>query len=195
MTLDNPTVIAFIALFNVIIGSITCFFGFRVFRIYLGVIGFLLGAVLALVVIKSDQPAVQWLTLIVAGIAGAFLFYLLWRIGALLAGLLLGATVGLMIAAAFTLSGPTLLIVVAVCAVVGILLSFALAKVIIRLSTAYTGGAQIVLGSLLLIPGGASISVVGGQITSASSVNSLVVLIIWLAVGTFGFLYQMRAAR
>lgn len=198
MIIDSSLVTLF-ALLNVVFGVVACFFGYRVFRQYLTLIGFLFGATLGLALTQNNpETIIKVIAALGLGILFGLIFFWLWRIAVLLAGLLLGAVVGFMISTQLLrLDQTTTTIIIIVLAVIGALLSFAAAKIIIKLSTAVTGSALMVIGGLVLL------GLTSGNTTRVYTVDNLatmtqtntsgiVILIIWIVLATFGFFVQSR---
>ena len=149
-TLTNLTVGAIVL---GLLGIVECFFGYRFFRIVLAIVGFFVGAGIAIALVNTDQSAVNLLAGVIGGLIGATIFYFLYFLGTFLAGIALGATVAAILAGNLGLTASATNIVVLVGAVIGGILGFVLSKYIIMLSTAVTGATQIVYALLLLLPG------------------------------------------
>jgi hypothetical protein len=177
-------------------GLVTCFYGFAVYRIYLTIVGVIAGALLGMALAGDNQGA-QVIAAVIGALIGGVLGYLLYIVGVVVAGITLGLTVGFALATALQLVGNTALIVAVICAVLGAFLAFFLAKIIIMLSTAFSGAAQVVLGVLLLLP-----STVVGVNSAARTANmqldqttTFAALAGILVLGIVGFSWQYRRNR
>lgn len=190
----NQNTLTIIGLVNVIAGVVTCFFGFKVFRLYLMVVGATLGAFIGGTLTAGTSIAVQVLVSLGLGLGGALLFNALYKLGMVIAGLLFGLAVGVVVGTNLGLAGSALVVMIAVLGLLGAVLGLALAKLIIKLSTAFTGSAQIVYGVLVIIPGMATITTAADGTLNISlvGVNSVALLIAWAALGAVGLVVQLR---
>lgn len=168
-----------------LLGILECFFGYRVFRIVLMILGFLIGAGLAVTFLHSDQTIVMILIAVVGGLIGAFIFSFLYFVGTFVAGLLFGAAVGIVLAQTVHLSPTATTIAIVIGAVLGGLLGFILAKYVIMLSTAFTGAAQIVYAVLILF-----LNPPRPSLDSLARNESLIVSGAILVLAAVGFLVQ-----
>src|SRR6187399_2692877 len=105
-------------------GLLACFAGYRVFRIVLGIYGFILGALVASSAMGPDQTWYMVAAAIVGGLVGALILILGYFVGVALIGGALGALIANVLWAAF--SREPGLIVVIVFAVLGALGALAL---------------------------------------------------------------------
>jgi len=178
-----------------LLGIVECFFGYRVFRIVLVVLGFLLGAALAITLVNPDQTILVILTGLFGGLLGAVLFYFLYVIGTFIAGLMFGAAVAATLAASFNLGIDATNIAIIVGAIVGGILGIIFVKYIIMLSTAFTGASQIIYAIAILLPGLGLIPPALDNSTpiwrTASPTSTLAILVL----ATFGFVVQLLSNR
>ncbi len=175
-----------------ILGIIECFFGFRFFRLVLAVLGFFIGAALAIALVSSDQNLVVIIAGLIGGIIGATLFYFLYFVGTFLAGLFLGATLAGILAGDLNLAANAATIVIVIGAVIGGALGIVLSKYIIMLSTAVTGATQIVYAVLLLLPGVRFLPTATQVQIRLQSPQSLIATIVILILAAIGFSVQYR---
>ncbi len=129
-------------------GLLACFAGYRVFRIVLGIYGFILGALLG-----SSFPGVEqtWLMLVAAlvgGLIGAVILIAAYFVGVALIGAGVGALVANAIWASFGRE-PHLLVVILL-SVVGALAALALQRYVIIVATAFGGAQTAVVGAAAL---------------------------------------------
>ncbi len=130
-------------------GLLSCFAGYRVFRIVLGIYGFILGALLA-----SSFPGVEqtWLMVIAAlvgGLVGALILIAAYFVGVAL----IGAGIGALLANAIWASAgsePHILVVILL-AVAGALGALALQRYVIIVATAFGGAQTAVVGAAALL--------------------------------------------
>src|SRR5215218_3084079 len=136
------------ALLLVVSGLVSCFAGYRVFRIILGVYGFILGALMASSLMGTDQT---WSMIVVALVGGAIGAAIL--VFAYFAGVaLIGAGVGALVANAIWTSlgrEPGILVVVAL-SIVGALGALVVQRYVIVVSTAFGGAWTSIVGGFAL---------------------------------------------
>lgn len=138
------------------VGLAVTFFGFRLFRWLLAVTGFAAGAAYGLQLGgagSGSAPPSAWLLALALGLAGALLLWLLFRVGALVAGAALGAAV----ATAVTASLPAgtdpqwawLLLLVGI--VLGAFLGARLQRPLVIVATALLGAWTAVVAFAMLL--------------------------------------------
>lgn len=126
-------------------GILDCFFGYRIFKVTLTLIGALVGAALghAAGVALTLGPTAQIVAAIVAGLLGAGFAFLLYLAAVFMAGFGFGATLGILLLANFNhmvalLSGGVL-------GIIGGFMAVKLQRVLIILSTALLGSFRAML--------------------------------------------------
>ena len=135
-------------------GTLYCFFGYRFFKIALGVIGLTVGSILArhaALIFLEDQPTLATVSGIVGGLILSFLFLWVYFIGIFALGACFGALVGYVSSSAADETFKLILIIVL--AVVGGALALLLRKHIIIVATSFGGGLSIVAGTWYLSKG------------------------------------------
>jgi hypothetical protein len=138
---------------GIFIGAIQCFFGYRIFKFILGLIGFILGGALAagLGYAISHKVFVALLAGLTGGIVGAWLLVTLFFVGLFLIGAFFGGGLG---AALFTAAGnhaePVMLLI---SAVVGGVIALIAQKFIIIVATSFGGAWSVVVGITYFITG------------------------------------------
>jgi hypothetical protein len=179
------------------VGILACFWGYRIVKLLLGIIGFVLGAAGGWELASSLVPGHELVALVCAGIGGivgAVLCIWLFLLGIFL----LGASAGTVVASAvFAGTGhqaqPLLFLAFAV--VFG-LLALLLQKFMIAVSTAFSGSYLVTAGILRLIAGQHT-----GPLwfdpshTGAPDVLGYVVLAFWFVLGLVGVSFQFRGSR
>jgi hypothetical protein len=194
-------VLQLIALASIGLGALYCFFGYRIFRIILGILGFLLGASMAAAVafeIFGREQAVVILAGLVGGIIGAVLMVVLYFIGIFLLGAWLGSLLGVLLTGGGGSTIETILILVL--AVIGGIVAVMLQKLMIILSTALSGAWAIVSGVFHLV-GGAPGPVQAFQYQPnlralrPMGAWGYVMLLCWILLGIAGMVVQYRITQ
>jgi hypothetical protein len=175
-------------------GLLACFAGYRVFRVVLGIYGFILGALLASSIVGTDQTLWMVVAAIVGGLIGAVILILASFVGVALIGAGVGALLANAIWAAFGREPG--MVAVIVLSIAGALAALALQRYVIIIATAFGGAWTAVVGGLALAG-----SRVAGQAAArndlwlAYPVNPAPgqrwVLALWLVMGIVGVLVQV----
>jgi len=178
---------------GILIGLIQCFWGYRLFRVVLGIVGFLIGAALGWVLGLSFIGE-QWgaiLGAILGGLIGAALLSVLYFLGVFVMGGLLGAMLGATLLGVVGLDQiPVVLIVLGI---IGGILAVIFQKAMIILSTAFSGSWSAVTGIAYFLGGGYVWSGLDGGLR-AMPWRTGVVLLAWLALGIIGSVIQFGTA-
>jgi len=188
----SPETLEVLTLVGIVVGAIQCFFGYRLFKLVLGLTGFIVGAVLVGTLSYEVSGGQQLLALIgglVGGLVGAVLLVTLYFVGVFVIGAFLGAVLAGAVfgATGHEPVGVVLLLAAVACGVVALVFQ----KLMIILATAFGGSWNVVTGiaffatrsfnpmdpETLLRAGG---SVVNG------------VLLAWLVLGLAGLVVQYR---
>jgi hypothetical protein len=184
------------AVLFVVGGALACFLGYRVFRLVLGIYGFVLGALIGTSVMA---PTESWLTLVVAiggGLAGAAILILAYFVGVAFVGAALAALLVHLAWARFGTGDPHPLVVVAAC-IAGALASMSLQRIVIVVGTA-TAGAWTLLVGILLVVGNktAQAATSKGDVWLAYPLNPAPdekwVPFAWIGLALVGMLVQFR---
>lgn len=130
-------------------GLLSCFAGYRVFRVVLGIYGFILGALLA-----SSFPGVEqtWAMIgaaLVGGVIGALILIAAYFVGVALIGAGIGALAANVIWA--SLEREPHIAVVILLAIAGALAALALQRYVIIVATAFGGAQTAVVGAAALM--------------------------------------------
>jgi hypothetical protein len=179
-------------------GLVACFAGYRLFRIVLGIYGFILGALLATTMVGAGNSGSLALAAVVGGVIGAIVLNFAYFLGVVLVGAALGATV------ATTLWGragaePHVLVVI-LFAVVGAVGAMMLQRWVIIVGTAFGGAWTAIVGGLALMGDRAA--------QAAASTNNVWVvypldpapakqwvLWVWLGLGIAGTVTQLGQGK
>lgn len=193
---SNPTLLTIAALASIVIGAINCFFGYRFLRLFLVILGFVVGFYLGASVVSGADQSVALFAGIVAGFVLAIIFYFLYIIGFIMAGGGLGVSVATVIAQNLGLDSGTTLLVIIGGAVIGGILAIFIAKYIIMLGTAFFGSAQIVYGALIVLYPGTLVQTGQEQYEiRISGAPQIIATIAWFVIGLFGLFNQLRSSR
>lgn len=178
---------------GILIGVVQCFWGYRLFRFVLGIVGFLIGAALGWAIGLSFIGE-QWgaiLGAILGGLIGAGLFSALYFLGVFVMGAFLGAILGATLLGVAGLDQiPVVLIVLAV---IGGIIAVVFQKAMIILSTAFSGSWSAVTGIAYFLGGGYAWAGLAGGLRRTGW-PTILVLLAWIALGVVGSVVQFRTA-
>ena len=172
----------------------SCFAGYRVFRVVLGIYGFILGALMASSFMGTDQTLSMIVAALAGGLVGAAILVLAYFVGVAL----IGAGAGALLANAIWTSfgrEPGVIVVV-VLAIVGALGALALQRYVIVISTAFGGAWTAIVGGFALAGDRAA-----GRAAARNDVwlaypfdpapGQRWVIAVWLVAGVAGALVQL----
>ncbi len=130
-------------------GVVSCFFGYRLFRIVLAIFGFILGALAASSIFGANDTGPMVLAAVVGGLAGALIMLAAYFVGVALVGAGLGA---LLVNVIYGRVGhdPHVLVVIAF-SVAGALAATVLQRYFIIVGTGFGGAWTILVGALAII--------------------------------------------
>jgi hypothetical protein len=180
-------------------GALSCFAGYRLFRLVLGIYGFYLGAMIT----TSSMGAVDTWTLVLAavvgGLVGAVLMYAAYFLGVGLVGAGLAALVLNGIWRNVAAGDPPTIVLVLVC-VVGALGALAITRWVIIVGTAIAGAWTMIVGGLAIAGTRAIASrVATGDIWVLYPLNPLPdaawVTAAWIGLSIAGILVQLSTSR
>jgi hypothetical protein len=130
-------------------GLVSCFLGYRLFRIVLAIFGFILGALLASSFFGASDTGPMLAAAAAGGLAGALVLFLAYFVGVSLVGAGLGALVANMAFSAGD-TDPGVLVVIAL-AVIGAALAMYLQRYFLIVGTAFGGAWTTIVGAAALI--------------------------------------------
>jgi hypothetical protein len=133
----------------VLSGAIACFAGYRLFRVVLGIFGFLFGAWVASSVMGVTNTLGMLAAAILGGLAGALILVFAYFVGIALVGAGLGALVAHVAWSEVGASDPPALVVILL-AVVGACGAMMLQRYVIIVGTAFGGAWTLLVGALEL---------------------------------------------
>lgn len=136
----------------IIVGLVTCFYGYPLFRLLLILAGLIVGYGLGQSLVQASHP---WLSLgigVIAALALAVLAYPLWSIGVTLSGAVLGFLILSAVGAALNVSQGFILLLGVMGAIIIGTLFFQARDMFVMLTTALNGAVEVSLGLGWLIP-------------------------------------------
>lgn len=176
-------------------GLLACFAGYRIFRVVLGIYGFILGALFASNVVGGEQSGAMMLAAAIGGgLVGALLLIAAYFVGVALIGAGLGAGAANLIWAAFNREPH--IVVVLVLAVIGALAALRLQRYVIVVATAFGGAQTVVVGAAALIGNRAAASAAARAIYTVYPLNpmpdTMLDALAAIVLGMAGIAVQLR---
>lgn len=185
-----------VMILTVLFGILSCFWGYRAFKVVLGVVGFAIGAYLgagAGIYFTGGFGVIAVITGLVGGLIGAALVSVVYYVGIFVLGAICGWVIYTMIAGAAGY-GPQMILLIALALLCGILALF-FQKFVIIVSTAFVGSWFIVSGGFSMLGSGfgpfdlfyAPLRLLRPE----GGINTIVVTC-WVALGILGAIFQFR---
>jgi hypothetical protein len=176
-------------------GAMACFAGYRLFRLVLGVYGFILGALLASSTVGAGATWMVVLAAIGGGALGALVLVAGYFVGVALVGAGLGAVAVNLAWKPF--GGDPHWAVVLVVAAVGAIAAMAFQRYVIILATAFGGAWTMLVGAAALMAGpGARAASAGSDVwvlyPSYTGPDGMWVYVAWFAVALTGTYVQLH---
>ena len=178
---------------SILVGAVQCFLGYRLFKIILGLTGFLLGGVLGGAVGYTiwPQEVAALAAGLVGGIIGAAVLVGLYFIGVFLIGALLGGVLGqVFFAVAEANPQPVVILIIAV--IVGVI-ALIFQKLMIIVSTGFGGAWIVVVGITYFTTGAIDLTNLERMYRSGGSLT-YAMLLCWTALGIIGVVVQYKSA-
>jgi len=135
------------AILLVLGGALSCFAGYRLFKIVLGIYGFVLGAMLASSAMGVTNTTGMIVASLVGGVCGALLLMFAYFIGIALVGAGLGALVA-HVAWSSVRPGDPPAVAVVVLSILGSIGAMFLQRYVIIVATAFGGAWTVIVGAL-----------------------------------------------
>ena len=132
-------------------GVLACFAGHRLFRVVLGIYGFILGAMIGSSVVGVSNTAGMIVAALVGGLLGSVILAFAWFVGVSLVGAALGVLAAHVVWSQISDGDPPALAIIAV-AVAGAICAIFVQKYVIIAGTAFGGAWTIVLALANLFP-------------------------------------------
>jgi hypothetical protein len=174
-------------------GLLACLAGYRLFRIVLGIYGFILGVLLATSIVGTERMVWTIVAAIGGGFAGALLLILAYFVGVAL----IGAGVGAMAVNVLwtRVEGDPHAAIVIGAAIVGALAALALQRYVIIIATAYGGAQTVVVGAAAIMGSRMAADAVARTIYNVYPLDPLPATstdaIAALVLGTVGLIVQL----
>jgi hypothetical protein len=175
-------------------GLISCFAGYRVFRIVLGIYGFILGALLASSAMGTEHTVWMVAAALAGGIVGALILIAAYFVGVALVGAGIGALAASLIWASLGREPHALIVILF--AVAGALGALALQRYVIIGATAFGGAWTTIVGGLTLTGNRAAVeAATHNNVWLAYPMDPAPgqrwVLVAWLGLGLVGAVAQL----
>ena len=142
-----PQYYSYYVISGIVLATVWCFFGYRIFRFVLGLLGFILGAVAAGAIgyeLSEGREIIAIASAIVGGLLGAGVMFVLYILGVFVIGAVLGALIALSVFAHLK-QEPEYLTIIITAAVTGVIAVF-IKRFMIILATSFTGAWAVVTG-------------------------------------------------
>ena len=175
-------------------GTISCFFGYRLFRIVLAIAGFILGWAFASSLFGASDTGLMIGAGVLGGLAGAGLLIAAYFVGVALVGAGLGVLVAHLMSSALGTEPGFLLIVL--CSVIGAVGSMYLQRYVIVIGTAFGGSMTLIDGVMAALGNrAAAAAALSGDIWVFYPTNPAPgqrwVVFAWLILGAIGMAAQL----
>jgi len=182
------------AIILVLGGLLSCFAGYRVFRVVLGFFGFVLGALLTSSIMGTDQTVWMVVAAVVGGIVGALILVAAYFVGVALIGAGVGALVVNLIWA--SLGREPHIVIVILFAIAGALGALALQRYVIITATSFGGAWTTIVGALALLGDRLAVEAAArNNVWLAYPMNPAPgqrwVIVAWLVLGLVGVIVQL----
>jgi hypothetical protein len=183
-----------VALLLVLGGTLSCFAGYRLFKITLAIYGFIFGAMLASSMMGMTNTTGMIVAAIGGGAAGALLLVFAYFIGIALVGAGLGALVAHVGWGWFRVGDPPAAVVI-VLAIFGAIGAMVLQRYVIIVSTAFAGAWTILIGAIKIMERSAGQTSRVGDVfilyPTTPAAGARWVPIVWIALGLIGTAVQL----
>ena len=175
-------------------GFLACFFGYRLFKVVLGIFGFIIGALAASSVFGATDTTPMVIAALVGGIAGAALLLAAYFVGVALVGAGIGALIVNLIWT--QVEGDPHPAVVILFSVAGAVVATWLQRYVIILGTAFGGAWTLLVGGLAVMGDSGPLKAAAqGDVWVAYPLNPAPGMTwlpwAWVAVGVVGTVVQM----
>ena len=184
------------ALVLVLGGLLSCFAGYRLFRVVLGIYGFILGALLASSLTAPGDQAQMIVAAVIGGVIGAVVLNLAYFVGVALVGAGAAAIVLHLVWARVAHGDPPVLLVIAV-SIAGAIAATQLQRLVIIVATAFGGAWTLIVGALALLGdrsarAAAAANDVWVAYPLSAAPHRLAAFAAWLVLGVVGMAVQLR---
>ena len=171
-------------------GALSCFEGYRLFKIVLGIYGFVLGAMLASSAMGATNTTGMIAAALVGGVCGAALLMFAYFIGIGLVGAGLGALVAHVAWSGIQHGDPPAVAVI-VLSILGSIGAMFLQRYVIIVATAFGGAWTMIVGAMALVGNRAALkAATSGDVWVAYPLNPAPgqrwVVIVWIVLSLIG---------
>ena len=174
-------------------GLLSCFAGYRVFRVVLGIYGFILGALLASSAMGTDHTMWMIGAAMIGGLVGALILIAAYFVGVALIGAGIGALVANLVWALFGREPG--LIAVIVLAIIGALAALAVQRYVVIVATAFGGAQTVIVGGAALMGSRGAAEAASRAVYRVYPIDPLPQTkwdtVAWLVLGTVGVIVQL----
>ena len=175
-------------------GLISCFAGYRVFRLVLGIYGFILGALVASSIVGTEHTVWMIAAAFVGGLLGALVLIAAYFVGVALLGAGIGALLASLIWGALGREPGALVVILL--AIAGALGALMLQRYVIIGATAFGGAWTIIVGGLALTGNRVAVDAASRSNVWLAYPNPAPgqrwVLLAWFVLGIAGTAAQLR---
>jgi Domain of unknown function (DUF4203) len=181
------------ALFLLLGGAVSCFAGYRLFKVVLAIYGFILGAGLASSAMGSSNTVGMVIAALVGGVVGALIMVFAYFVGIALVGAGLGALI-VHVGWGYVRTGDPPAVAVIVMSVLGAIGAMILQRYVIVVATAFGGAWTMILGGLAAV--GDRVATRTGHTESVwilypTASGARWVPVAWIALGLLGTAVQL----
>jgi Domain of unknown function (DUF4203) len=182
------------AVLIVLTGALSCFAGYRLFKLVLGIYGFLIGAAFASSMVAPSNTIGMIVAAIVGGVAGSVILVFAYFVGVALLGAALGWLVIHVVWTQVSVGEPPW-IAVAILAAIGAIGAMFVQRYVIIVSTAFAGAWTILVGGLAAAAdrGAARAGDVWILYPFTPAPGARWVPLAWVALGAIGTVVQLSA--
>ena len=177
-------------------GALTCFAGYRLFRLVLVLYGFIFGALMASSAVGPANTIAMVVAAIVGGVVGAVILMFAYYVGIGLVGAGLAALATHLVWNALSKSGDPPTVVIVLAGIIGACIAMVLQRYVIVIGTAFGGAWTMIVGGLVLSGDRAAAAAAAAHdvwilYPLNPSPNAEWVPIAWITLGLVGTLVQL----
>jgi hypothetical protein len=182
------------ALFILLGGVLSCFAGYRLFRIVLGIYGFIFGAMIASSVVSAGNTTWMLIAAVVGGVVGSAVLAFAWFIGVALVGAGIGVLAAHLVWSQVGTGDPPAVAII-VASIAGAVGAMFVQRYVIVIGTAFAGAWTILIAATNMVrtPGlthGSSATEVW-ILYPTSTLPGRWVPVAWIALGLVGTAVQL----
>jgi len=183
------------ALLLVVGGAVSCFAGYRLFKIVLGIYGFILGAMLASSMVAASNTAGMVVAAIAGGLVGALALMFAYFVGIALVGAGLGALIAHVAWSSYGGGSDPPPLAVILLALAGSIGAMLLQRYVIIVATAFGGAWTMIVGGVAATGGRAAARASSADVwilyPMTPAPGKAWVPIAWVGLGLIGTVVQL----